>query len=536
MTTESILVLLFAVATVVAIVVRHLRVPYTVGLVLAGLLLGQFHLFLTPHLTKELLFTVFLPGLLFEAAFHLEFADFWRNRTAVAALAVPGVVVAMGFTTALLSPAIHALGFAEGFDWRYALVFGALIAATDPIAVVAIFRTLGVPQRLSMLLEGESLFNDGTGIVFFMLSLSVVAGGVVSFGGLALQFLEIVGLGGLLGIAVGYISSLVIRQVDDPMIEITLTTIAAYGAFVAAEYFHYSGVIATVAAGMLCGNYGARTGMSASTRIAVESFWEYVAFSLNSIVFLLIGLEVDLRLLLASWPIVLIAYLAVTLGRGLTIFSVRLLLRKTREKFPFSWSLVLIWGGLRGALPMVLALSLPAAFLHRELIVNITFGVVIVSILIQGLTMPYVLRKLGIVRDQEQRRAYEISRGRLAATRTALAELEHFTPLRMHDAESIAALRKSYEDRLNKTQEELFHLRLEHKPLAEEELCSMKRRLVLAEKRQIIESFHEGDFGRAVYEQLLADLDARLLELESGDSFSDTASDADEKHESIGRE
>ena len=166
MQTETILILLFSIAAVVAIAVRQLHVPYTVALVLSGLALGSLNLFTPPHLTKELLFSVFLPGLLFEAAFHIEFRDFWRNRLAIASLAVPGVAAAVALTALILTPVVSTLNLEQNFSWPYALVFGALIAATDPIAVVAVFRSLGVPLRLSVLLEGESLLNDGTAIVF----------------------------------------------------------------------------------------------------------------------------------------------------------------------------------------------------------------------------------------------------------------------------------------------------------------------------------------------------------------------------------
>ncbi len=394
---EAVFVLLFVVATAVAIGVRRWPIPYTVALVIAGLVLGWMHAFQAPVLNKELLFTVFLPGLVFEAAFHIEFKEFWRNRLAIVSLAVPGVVAATALTALILTPVAGTLHFAEGFNWHYALIFGALISATDPIAVVPIFRNLHVPKRLSVLLEGESLLNDGTAIVFFTLSLGLAAGAQVTAGGLSLDFVTIVGAGLLIGAAIGFVVSKFIQRVDDPMIEITLTTIAAYGSFVAAEQLHYSGVIATVAAGMLCGNYGARTGMSASTRVAAETFWEYIVFALNSIVFLLIGFEVNLHSLLLSWKAVLVAYAIVTLGRGVVIFAVSGLLRATRERIPARWSAVLTWGGLRGGLPMVLVLSLPADFPYRELLVSMTFGVVILSILIHGLTISPLLRWLGIV-------------------------------------------------------------------------------------------------------------------------------------------
>ena len=271
MASETIFILLFIVATAVAVIVRRLHIPYTVGLVIAGLVLGFVHALKAPNLSKELLFTIFLPGLLFEAAFHIDFSDFWRNRVTVFSLAVPGVIAAILLTTFILTTVMRDLAFVTRFNWRYALVFGALIAATDPIAVVALFKSLGTPKRLSILMEGESLLNDGTGIVFFTLSLSLVAGTQIDTGGLVLDFIRIVGMGLIVGLSVGLVVSLLIRQIDDAMIEITLTTIAAYGAFAAADQFAYSGVIATVTAGMVCGNFGARTGMSPSTRISVET-------------------------------------------------------------------------------------------------------------------------------------------------------------------------------------------------------------------------------------------------------------------------
>ena len=254
---ETVFILLFVVATAVAIAVQRLAVPYTVALVVTGLVLGVLQAFEAPHLTKDLLFNIFLPGLLFEAAFHIDFAQLWRNRGAVSALALPGVVAAIALTAILLTPIANTLHFVQGFTWTHALVFGALISATDPIAVVAIFKHLGVPKRLSVLLDGESLLNDGVAIVFFTLSLALVTGTRITTAGLALDFVKIAGLGALVGSGIGLGISQIIKQVNEPMIEITLTTIAAYGSFLTAEHFHFSGVIATVAAGLVCGNYAA---------------------------------------------------------------------------------------------------------------------------------------------------------------------------------------------------------------------------------------------------------------------------------------
>jgi CPA1 family monovalent cation:H+ antiporter len=515
--TDTILILLFSVAAAVAIAVRQLHLPYTVALVLTGLALGILNLFTPPHLTKELLFSVFLPGLLFEAAFHIEFREFWRNRLAIASLAVPGVAAAVALTTVILTPVVNTLHLEQDFTWQYALVFGALIAATDPIAVVAVFRSLGAPRRLSVLLDGESLLNDGSAIVFFTLSLSLVTGASVTGWQLTTDFLKIVGFGGLIGAAVGLAVSQVIKQIDDAMIEITLTTIAAYGSFVTAEHFHYSGVIAVVVAGVLCGNYGARTGMTPSTRVAVETFWEYVAFALNSIVFLLIGLEVHLDALFSSWKVILVAYLVVTAGRGLVIFAVSGLLRKTREKIPWPWSVVLTWGGLRGGLPMVLVLSLAKDFPHRDLLVTMTFGVVMISILVHGMTVSPLLRWLGIVKGREHREAYEFARGKLQAAGAALEELERMSHVHFSNDDVRAHLKDEYEKRIEEEQDQIGELELDRAAIAAQESQWARRHLLLTEKNHVINSFQQGVIDQEIYEKLLADIDARLLRLESGE-------------------
>ncbi|HEX5000508.1 MAG TPA: sodium:proton antiporter [Terriglobia bacterium] len=514
---ETTLILLFVVATAVAIAARRLKIPYTVALVAAGLLLGGLHVPEPIHLTKELLFALFLPGLLFEAAFHIEFEDFWRDRVAILGLAVPGVVAAIALTTIVLEPAAQGLGLAAEFTWQHALVFSALIAATDPIAVVALFKSLGAPRRLGMLVEGESLLNDGTSIVFFTLILGLVGGNNLSLGGLVFDFARIVGGGAVIGGVVGIGVSQVIRSVDDPMIEITLTTIAAYGSFVAAEQLGYSGVIATVAAGMLCGNYGARTGMSPSTRVAAETFWEYIAFALNSLVFLLIGLEVRLDTLWGSLPIILVAYFSVTIGRALVIFGASGLLHLARSRVPRQWNLVLTWGGLRGALSMVLVLGLPTSFEHRELMITITFGVVVLSILVQGLTMAPLLRALGIVGAQETRLAYELARGQLQAASAALTEIDNLKNSRLASPPVLDAVTTHYQGFVQNAEKRIEELHLEREQLRDEELHETRRHLLMVEKERVIEARHRGTMSQETQDRLLADIDARLLRLESGE-------------------
>ena len=514
---EAVFVTLFAVATAVALTARWLKVPYTVALVVAGLVLGSVRVLDPPHLTKDLLYAIFLPGLVFEAAFHLDFQKFWQNKLAIHSLAVPGVAAAIGLTAILLQPVANALHFVDGFTFAHALVFAALIAATDPIAVVALFKSLGAPKRLAILVEGESLLNDGTAVVFFTLILGVVSGGAGSFSiaGAALDFVRVVGLGTAIGVVVGYLASKLTQRVDDPMIEITLTTIAAYGSFIVAEHFHLSGVIATVAAGMLCGNYGARTGMSPSTRIAVESFWEYIAFALNSIVFLLIGFKVHIRDLARSWKPILVAYLAVTVGRAALIYLATLLLRRTRETLPWSWSAVLTWGGLRGGLSMVLALALPRDFPHRELLVTMTFGVVILSILIQGLSMGPLLRRLGLIGLRAERREYERERGLVRAKTAALQALDQLVKDGAVHAEAVAQIRSDYAQEMSEAEGRIKDMHLQADELRTEEQHAARRHMLVVEKDAILAAFRKGYVSQEVHDELLADVDARILNLDS---------------------
>jgi len=400
MTPTGTLVLLFSIATAVAIATRRIPVPYTVALLIAGLGLGVLGVIEAPHLTKDVLFVVFLPGLLFEGAFHIDLKDFRRNSLTITALALPGVVASIGLTAVVVAGAFRVFGLHDDFTLRHGLVLGALLAATDPIAVIGLFRTLHAPKRLELLVEGESLFNDGTAIVFLTLVLQFVQGSDVSIPGLALSFLLIAGGGALIGAVIGMAAALVAKHIDDAMIQITLTVIAAYGSFALADSFQLSGVIATVTAGMICGSYNRRT-VSNETHATLVAFWEYVAFALNSFVFLLMGFTVVPLALFAAWRETSIAYLAVTAARIGIIVVVVALLSRTEERVPKNWKWPLSWGGLRGALSMVLALSLPADFPQRNLFIAMTFGVVVISILLQGLTIAPMLRRLRISDDNE---------------------------------------------------------------------------------------------------------------------------------------
>jgi len=397
MTVESTVVLLFCVATATALAVRRLRVPYTVALVIIGLTMGSFGLVTPPRLTRELLFTFFLPGLLFEAAFHLDLDAFRRIWRSAVALAVPGVIVGMFTTAAIVSVLLRLATGNPAYDWKFGLLFGALVAATDPVAVTALFREVKAPARLATLVESESLLNDGTGIVFLTLVVSYIMGSAPSLAALGGEFLLVVGGGVALGFVLGRGIARVIRRVDDPMIEIALTMIAAYGSFALAEELHVSGVLATVVAGMGCART-ARQGGESEPAHAVDSFWEYMGFALNSIVFLLIGFESGIVSLFHLAPAIVLAFVAMLASRAIVVWLLALAEYKTSERWPRGWATVLTWGGLRGALSLVLTLALPETIPGRETMVSITVGTVVLSLIVQGFTMPYLIEWLGIAR------------------------------------------------------------------------------------------------------------------------------------------
>jgi len=386
------ILLLVAVAAAVAIVSRLIKAPYTVALVLAGLAIGSLGSLSVPHLTKELLFGLFLPGLLFEAALHIALDELKQNARTVLTLAIPGVLVSILVIGGSLALGRKDLGLPA------AMVFAALIGATDPIAVVALFKQLHAPRRLGLIVEAESLLNDGTAVVFFTIVMGWYTGKDTTVGGAMLSFVRITGGGVIVGVVAAFALRLLMRIAREPMVGVSLTTLAAYGSFEIAERLHFSGVIATVVAGMIVGD-AARHGrqIGTATRVSIEAFWEYIAFALNSIVFLMIGFEVKLGELYTSLGLIAFAYAVVAASRALLVGSVVLMFRRTPERMDLKWALVVGWGGLRGALSMVLALSVPADFPHRRELVAMTYGVVLASLVLQGLTIRPILRRLGLV-------------------------------------------------------------------------------------------------------------------------------------------
>ncbi|MGV6816208.1 MAG: cation:proton antiporter [Thiotrichales bacterium] len=487
MSSEPIIILLFIIASAVAVGARRWNFPYTVALVLVGLGLGSLNLLQAPELTHDLLFLVFLPGLIFEAAYHIDFDELWRDKVPILGLAIPGVVAAIGLTAVLLvvvssGASLLPHSILPPVDWPLALIFGAAVAATDPIAVIAIFRHLGAPHRLNLLTEGESLLNDGTSIVLFGLLLAWVMGNEATVSSLIVDFGRVVGGGLITGGIVGIFVSLALRQIDEPLVEIMLTSVAAYGSFLVADQLGFSGVISTVVSGLICGNYGARVGMSPSTRLAVNAFWEYVGFALNSLIFLLMALEIDLRSLIETWPFIVLAYVAVVLARTAIVYATTGALFWSRLKIPLAWAAILSWGGIRGALSMVLVLSLPADLEQRSLIINMVFGVVLLSILIQGTTISWLGEKLGVLGRNQTLIDYETARTRIRLAHGALDEIEKVNQSDFYDESVLSALKAHYEAQLSEAFNALKNIQINKELRNQEDTTQLMRRLLQHER------------------------------------------------------
>ena len=382
---------LLFVSAVVAMLTRRLRLPYTVGLVLAGMALHFSHVYIKWHLSKDLIFSVFLPPLVFEAALFIHWREFKNELPVVTVLATLGVALAATVTALGMHIALF-------WDWGSAIVFGTLIAATDPVSVIAAFKESKAQGRLRMLIESESLLNDGTAAVAFVAVLGVLTGGhetALSISGALL--LTIIG-GVLIGGAVAYLFMLLAGRTPDYLVEITFTTLAAYGSFFVAEHYHCSGVLAALTAGLVVGNFRSSGSISAAGRHALGPFWEYVAFVANSLIFLLIGAQEAQQHFTDLWVPVLVAIVLVTLGRAVAIYPLCALFARSRFAVDPAHQHVLFWGGLRGALALALALSLPEDLPHQNAIVVITFAVVAFSVFAQGLTITPLLRRLGRIK------------------------------------------------------------------------------------------------------------------------------------------
>ncbi|WP_321948263.1 sodium:proton antiporter [Paraburkholderia sp. J10-1] len=383
---------LLLVSALVAMLVRRLHMPYSVGLVVAGIALSFLASSRFPDipLNEDFIYNVLLPPLIFEAAFHMRWGEIRRDFAVVQTLAIVGVLVSAGVTAIGMRYLLH-------WEWISGLLFGMLIAATDPVSVLATFREAGVAGRFRHLMEAESLFNDGTAAAGFRVVLAFVGGAQVH----PLDVLRISGvvlLGSLFcGLLIGNVVLSLLHRTDDHLVEIAFAMIASYGSFLLAENLHLSGVLATLVAGLVMGTRNAVNPMTKRGREAVENVLEYAVFAANSFIFLFIGIQQAQRTYETVWVSIGIAVVVVMLARAVAVYPCCMLFSRSSLRIEARHQHVLFWGGMRGALALALAMGSPAGVPRREEIVTVSFAVVAFSIFVQGTTMTTLLRRLRIV-------------------------------------------------------------------------------------------------------------------------------------------
>lgn len=524
---EALTIVSLLVASIVAITVRRIRIPYTVALVLAGLFVSvegeRLILQLTPNsawilyasipefiqnlldFEPEFILALFVPPIIFEAAFHLEFNQLRSNLVPILILAVPGVVL----STVIVGGIIW---ISVGLSLGAAVVFGALISATDPVAVVALFSNLGVPRRLSVSVEGESLFNDGIAIVIFNIAVTAAIVGSFSLAQGVAEFLWI-SLGGLgVGVALGWLVSRAIVRIDDYFVEITLTMVLAYGAYLTAEQLQVSGVLAVVVAGIVSGNKG-RQGMSPTTQIVLLSFWEYVAFLANSLIFLLIGIKINVAQLVPPFGFIMVAVFAVLVARAIVVYGLLWLTRLggSEAHVPMSWRHVLFWGGLRGAISLALALSLSTKPLPESGMLQVmVFGVVLFTLLAQGTTIQFLLNRLGLAEQPEHIVARQMQLGRLYAAQAGLSRLADLRHDGLLAGDVWAGLRDEYHATSSQLSEEMNQLFVKYPDLEREVLLQSRREALRAERAALSDALRQGLISERVYRKLTSEVDHRL--------------------------
>jgi CPA1 family monovalent cation:H+ antiporter len=506
----TVLIILLLVATAVALLSRRLRIPYVTGLVVAGLAIAGF----LPNrvgLDSSLIINLFLPILLFEAAINTDISRLRSTIKPIALLAGPGVVIASGVTAIILKFGLDLL-------WIPALLVGVILAITDTVSVIAVFKEVSVPARLITIVEGESLFNDGIALVLFGLILKVYYSGTVTVADGVRDLLVVILGGGLVGLVLGYLGNWLYARSDDPLSNILLTVAIALGAFQLGQGLGVSGVVAVVIAGLVIGNVELQS-VSASSRITVLSFWEYAGFGVNTFIFLLIGLEIQLETLGKTLPAALLAILAYQVGRFLSVYPLLGMAGWLDRSIPLRWQHVLFLGNIKGSLSMALALSLPADLPGRESLIAIVFGTVLVSLLGQGLSFPWMIRHLQISHTSESQQWVESLQSQLMTAKAAQKELDTLLETGLLPKTVYEELRASYQVRVAAAERSLrdfYNRRPDQLTAASRRtgrLDTIRRRLLLAEKDALSEALRKRILSEDIVRSRIQEIDQKLLAL-----------------------
>lgn len=508
----QILVILLLTATGVALLSRWLRIPYVTGLVLAGLPITDilsYRIGLDPVLVLNLL----LPILIFDAAINTDLRSLRSTFKPIALLAGPGSV----FSSAIIA---SILKFGLGLDWIPALLMGVILANTDTVSMIAVFKEIPVPSRLSAIVEGETLFNDAAALVAFNLILNTYRTGSFTLVDGVRELLYVALGGAVVGLVLGYLSLPVFKRLDDPLSGLLLTVAVALGTFQVGQYLGVSGAVAVVVAGLIFGNLGLSRSSSASERITLLSFWGYASFGVNSFIFLLIGIEILPATLLRVLPAILFVVLAYQLGRILSVYLLLPGLRWFDRPIPWRWQHVLFLGNIKGSLSMALALSIPLDLPGREQIVTLVFGAVLFSLVVQGLSLPWLVKQLKVSNFSESARQVEQWQAQLIAAKAAQDELVSLLKLGVLSKSLYEEMRANYQVKVaaaEKSLREFYNRRQDNSDGMGSKLTQLdaiRRRLLLAEKGALNEAMRQRILSETIARSRLEAIDEQLLNLE----------------------
>ncbi|MGE5659098.1 MAG: cation:proton antiporter [Actinomycetota bacterium] len=505
-----ILIVLLMMATVVALVTQRLRIPYVTGLVLAGLPITDV-LSRRIGLDPSLVLNLFLPILIFEAAINTDISRLRSTFKPIALLAGPGSI----FSSAIIAVLVK---FGLGLTWIPAWLIGVILANTDTVSMIAVFKEIRVPSRLSTIVEGETLFNDAAALVLFNLILVVYATGSLTVVAGVKELLVVALGGGLVGGILGYLSLPIFVRLHDPLSSLLLTVALALGTFQIGQFLGVSGAVAVVIAGLIFGNLGLSQSSSASDRITLLSFWEYAGFGVNTFIFLLIGIEINPVTLWKILPSILFVILAYQLGRILSVYLLLAGLKWFDRPIPLRWQHVLFLGNIKGSLSMALALSIPLTLTGRDDIIALVFGAVLFSLVGQGLSLPWFVKRLNISRVSDVMQEAGQLQIQLIAAKAAQDELDSLLKSGVLPKAVYEELWASYQARVAKSERVLRDLYNQHRAGQLEGdrsgLDAIRRRLLLAEKGAVSEALRKRIVPEDLVEPYIKDLDEKLLKLE----------------------
>ncbi len=519
MNTWPILLLLLGVAVMLAWGARRVHVPVPIVLVIGGLALAFVPGLPVVEIDPQLMLLLVLPPILFQAAIFMPWREFRANLRPISMLAI-GLVVATTGAVAIVAETLI-----PGFGWGAAFVLGAIVSPPDAVAATAIFSRLRISRRTVVVIEGESLVNDATGLVVYKFAVAAVVTGAFSIGDGALEFLGLAAGGIAIGAVLGYAFIVVNRRIGDPTIEITLSILFSYAVYLAAEYAHTSGVLAVVAAGLMRGWHAPEV-FSAQTRLRAATVWDTLLFLLNGFVFILIGLQLRQvfdGLLGYSWHELLLYSLAVSavaiavrLAWVLpSAYIPRIFSRRLREReAPLDWrnASIMGWSGMRGIVSLAAALALPYVtdahvyFPHRDLIIFLTFVVILVTLVFQGLTLAPLIRWLGVGLATQPWEEEHLARLKIAFA--AIEEIDRHATEAGLNPEMVETVRAEYAARLKR--ERLVGLTAGG---LDEPTRRLRLAAVAAERRRLLKLHREKQIGDEVLRLVQHELDIEEVRL-----------------------